>query len=119
VPATRPEEESVFASLVQAAAASVDAVGVVVAQVSADPSADGMPGAGFLQRLLDWTGMVGLFLGLGSLLLGGGLWAISQHGGNQYGASTGRKAVLGGALAAILVGLGPDLINGLYQAARG
>lgn len=106
-------------AFVQGVTAAMDVAGVVVAQVSADPSADGMPGAGFLQRLLDWTGMLGLFLGLGSLLLGGGLWAISQHGGNQYGASAGRKAVLGGGLAAILVGLGPDLVNGLYQAARG
>lgn len=97
----------------------IEFVSAVLAQVSANPTADGLPGAQFIQRLLDWAGMVGLFLGLASLLIGGGMWAVSQHSGNQYGASTGRKAVLGGALAAILVGLGPSLINGLYQASRG
>jgi hypothetical protein len=91
----------------------------LVAQVSANPSSAGLPGAAFIQRLLDWAGMVGLFLGLGSILIGGGMWAVSQHAGNQHGASSGRKAVLGGALAAVLVGVGPSLVNGLYQAARG
>jgi len=109
----------VLAEIVRVSEVAPQAAWWVMAQVSADPSSEGLPGAGFLQRLLDWTGMLGLFLGLGSVLLGGGLWAIAQHGGNQYGASAGRKAVLGGALAAVLVGLGPELVNGLYQAARG
>lgn len=91
----------------------------VFAQVSTNPSPAGLPGAAFIQRLLDWAGMVGLFLGLGSLLIGGGVWAVSQHSGNQIGANAGRKAVFGGALAAVLVGLGPAIVNGLYQAARG
>jgi hypothetical protein len=115
------EEVAVLFSMVQLAASlpSVFAVLVAQVQVHADPSTDGLPGAAFMQRLLDWLGVVGLFLGLGSLLLGGGLWAVSQHMGYQSGSSTGRKAVLGGALAAILVGLGPAIVNGLYQAARG
>ena len=42
----------------------------VIAQVNVSPSADGMPGADLIQRLLNWGQMIALWGSLGAILAG-------------------------------------------------
>ena len=66
--------------------------------VSADPTSEGLPGAGFLQRLIDWTAQIGLWGSLGSILVGAAMFGLAQQAGNYVGASRGKHIVIGGAI---------------------
>lgn len=89
----------------------------LVADVSLSPNADGMPGAGFAQTMLDWTGQIALWGSLASILVGAAIYGLSQHVGNTYGASKGRLLALAGAVGAGFTGLAPTVINLLHSAA--
>ena len=90
----------------------------VGADVDADPTSQGLPGAGFLQRLIDWAAQVGLWGSLGAILVGAAMFGLSQQAGNYMGASRGKHIVLGGAVGAALTGLAPAIVNLLFQASR-
>ena len=90
----------------------------VLAQVSVNPSTDGMPGAALFQKLLDWLAQSGLWLALASVILGAGILGFAQHVGSGVHAGKGRMIVLGGMAGGLLIGLAPSLINLLYSAAR-
>ncbi len=87
--------------------------------VNATPSANGLPGAGFLQRLIDWTAQVGLWGSLGAMLVGAAMFGLSQQAGNYAGASRGKHLVMGGAIGAALTGLAPSIVNLVFTASRG
>ena len=87
--------------------------------VNATPSSNGLPGAGFLQRLIDWTAQVGLWGSLGAILIGAALFGLSQQAGNYAGASRGKHLVMGGAIGAAITGLAPTIVNLLFIASRG
>lgn len=86
--------------------------------VNATPSANGLPGAGFLQRLIDWTAQVGLWGSLAALLVGAAMFGLSQQAGNYAGASRGKHLVLGGAIGAAITGLAPTIVNLVFNASR-
>ncbi len=88
-----------------------------VADVTLNPNSDGMPGAGFAQTLIDWTGQIALWGSLVSILVGAAIYGVSQHIGNTYGASKGRLLALAGAVGAGLTGVAPTAINLLHTAA--
>jgi len=90
----------------------------VLAQVSANPSGNGLPGASFLQRLIDWTAEVGLFGSLGAILIGAAMFGLAQQGGNYVGASRGKHIVLGGVIGAAITGLAPTIVNLVFNAAH-
>ena len=85
--------------------------------VTLNPTGDGMPGAAFAQKLLNWTGQVALWESLASILIGAAIYGLSQNVGNTYGASKGRLLALAGAVGAILTGLAPTIINLRHSAA--
>ena len=87
--------------------------------VNATPSANGLPGAGFLQRLIDWTAQIGLWGSLAAILIGAALFGLSQQAGNYAGASRGKHLVMGGAIGAAITGLAPTIVNLLFNASRG
>ncbi len=87
--------------------------------VNANPSANGLPGAGFVQRLIDWTAQVGLWGSLTAMLIGAALFGMSQQAGNYLGASRGKHLVLGGAIGAAVTGLAPTIVNLVFNASRG
>lgn len=89
----------------------------VLADVSVNPSSDGMPGAAFAQTLIDWIGQIALWGSLISILIGAAIYGLSQHVGNTYGASKGRLLALAGTVGAGLTGLAPTLVNLLHAAA--
>jgi hypothetical protein len=87
--------------------------------VNASPSANGLPGAGFLQRLIDWTAQIGLWGSLAAMLIGAAMFGMSQQAGNYLGASRGKHLVLGGAIGAAITGLAPSIVNLVFTASRG
>ena len=88
-------------------------------QVVVDPSTEGMPGAQLWQQVLGWLMQWGLWLSVAAIFLGAGGWWISASTGSYGGASRGKQFVLGGALGALVIGLGPSLVNLLFNAGRG
>jgi hypothetical protein len=99
--------------------ALTSAVARVVADgVNASPSANGLPGAGFVQRLIDWTAQVGLWGSLAAMLVGAAVFGMSQQAGNYLGASRGKHLVLGGAVGAAITGLAPSFVNLIFNASR-
>ena len=89
---------------------------VVAQDVSVNPTSDGIPGGATVQRLLDWGGQFGLWASLGGILAGGGMYGFGTFGRGGYGmAVTGSRLAMGGGVGALLVGLGPTIINALYS----
>jgi hypothetical protein len=86
--------------------------------VNATPSANGLPGAGFVQRLIDWTAQVGLWGSLVAMLIGAAMFGMSQQAGNYLGASRGKHLVLGGAIGAAVTGLAPTFVNLIFNASH-
>jgi hypothetical protein len=87
--------------------------------VNANPTARGLPGAGFVQRLIDWVAQIGLWGSLGTILVGAAMFGVSQQAGNYLGASRGKHIVLGGAIGAAITGLAPTIVNLVFDASRG
>ena len=101
------------------------AVGVLpVSAVFADPvnptpSTTGMPGAALWNQVLGWMMQWGLWLSLAAIVLGAGGWWVSASTGSYGGASKGKQFVLGGAVGALIIGLGPTIVNLLFNAGKG
>jgi hypothetical protein len=86
--------------------------------VSLHPSASGLPGGGELEKLasgLGWWALIGALVGL---VLGAGAWALGSHTNNYQYSSSGRRAVLVSALAALVIGAAPEMINFLFGAGQ-
>ena len=91
----------------------------VLAQVDANPTSAGMPGAELLQQMLDWLNQVALWGSLASILLGAALYGLSQQSGNYAGGFRGKQLALAGVIGACLAGVAPTAINLFFQAAGG
>ena len=92
--------------------------GPALAQVSAEPSAEGLPGAALGRRILNWVMWGALMTCLGTFLYGSALWRGGSRTGNLARAADGKDYVLGGAVGAVLAGLGVTVINTLFAAGR-
>lgn len=84
--------------------------------VDVNPSTSGAPGSAAIGRLVDWLGGYALQGALAAVLVGGGMYGWSRFGGGRM-AVTGSVMALGGAVGALLVGLAPEIINGLHELA--
>lgn len=91
----------------------------VVAQVDANPTAAGMPGAELIQQMLDWLSQVALWGSLASILLGAAIYGLAQQSGNYAGGYRGKQLALAGVVGACLAGVAPTAINLFFQAAGG
>ncbi|MEW6154047.1 MAG: hypothetical protein AB1673_16485 [Actinomycetota bacterium] len=106
--------------------ATTVAVGLVLAlwgtpasaQVEVTPTADGFPGGSMVQTMINWVGQFGLWGSVASLLIGAGIWGVSQQFGNGFQAGKGKILAAAGAIGAVLTGLAPVIVNTLYTAAR-
>ena len=109
-----------FATIGVAMSAGVfTAPGRATAQVNVQPSTTGMPGAALWGQVLGWLMQWGLWLSLAAIFLGAGGWWISASTGSYGGASRGKQFVLGGAIGALVIGLGPTMVNLLFNAGQG
>ena len=117
---------SVFTGLVAAAPPAhagpptpvVATAGAVLAQVEVTPTSQDFPGGSMMQKMINWAGQFGLWGSVASLLIGAGIWGISQHFGNGYQAGKGKILVAAGAIGAVFTGLAPIIVNTLYDAAQ-
>ncbi len=91
--------------------------GASLAQVSFTPSADDAPGGAMMQKLLNWTGQYGLWGCLASLIVGGGIWGLSQQFGNGMQAGKGKMLAAAGGIGAVIIGLAAVIVNTLFSAA--
>ena len=53
------------------------------------------------------------------IVLGAGGWWVSASTGSYGGASKGKQFVLGGAIGALIIGLGRTMVNLLFNAGQG
>jgi len=90
---------------------------MLFAQVNVAPSSGGLPGAGFVQQLLNWLSQMALWGSLASILIGAGLYGISQNTGNYAGGYRGKQLAAAGAVGAVLAGVAPTAVNLLFRAA--
>lgn len=88
------------------------------AQVEVTPTSSGFPGGDMVQRMINWVGQFGLWGSVASLLVGAGIWGVSQQFGNGFQAGKGKILAAAGAIGAVLTGLAPVIVNTLYEAAR-
>ena len=86
------------------------------ADVSLTPDVNGLPGGAELQSLTNGLGGWALVLALVGLLVGAVMWALGSHTQNYHQSYSGRKAVLVSALAALLIGAAPALVNFFFHA---
>ncbi len=84
--------------------------------VHVTPTAQGAPGAAFIQTALNWLAQYALWASLAALLVGGATYGFSTYAGNSYRAAHGRSVALAGAVGAVVTGLGPTAINLLFKA---
>jgi len=90
-----------------------------VAQVEFAPTGEGAPGGAMMQKLLNWTGQYGLWGCLASLIVGGGIWGLSQQFGNGMQAGKGKMLAAAGGIGAVIIGLAAVIVNTLFSAASG
>ena len=84
--------------------------------VSLSPNLNGLPGGAELQSLTNGLGGWALLLSLVGLVIGAVMWALGSHSQNYHQSFSGRRAVLVSALAALLIGAGPALVNFFFHA---
>lgn len=87
----------------------------LVADVSLDPDTNQLPGSTALQNLTNGIGGWALVLALVGLVVGAAAWALGAHSQNPHQAMVGRRAVLVSALAALLIGAAPALVNFFFH----
>ncbi|MGO9557598.1 MAG: DUF6112 family protein [Acidimicrobiales bacterium] len=86
--------------------------------VSLHPSSGALPGAGELENLANGLGWWALIAALVGLVIGAAAWALGSHTNNYQYSSSGRRAVLVSALAALVIGAAPTVINFLFGAGQ-
>jgi hypothetical protein len=92
--------------MVYAAASSGD--------VSLHPALSALPGSGTLQALVNGLGAWALIAALVGLVIGAAAWALGVHAQNFQQSMVGKRAVLVSALAALLIGAAPPIVNFFY-----
>ena len=85
-------------------------VGVIGQITDPAPTTD-FPGSDLVTTWLGNLKFLGLAGSLASLFIGGAVWGLSNVGGNSVGSSVGRRFALGGAVGAIIVGMGAEIVN--------
>lgn len=87
--------------------------------INVTPNASGLPGSDSLVSLVGGLQFDAVLAALAALIIGAAVWALSSHSGNYQGAARGRTAVIVSALAALLIGFGPGLVNWFFNLGQG
>jgi hypothetical protein len=89
-----------------------------LAQVTAEPSSAGLPGAALVSKIIGWLAWIALMACLGAVLFGAAMWRGAARTGNYSHAADGKQYVIGGLIGALLAGLAPTAINTFFSAGR-
>ncbi len=89
---------------------------LAVRDVKLDPRPGGLPGSEVLQNLVNGLAFWALLAALAALVVGAAVWAWASHAQNHHHAVNGRRAAGVAALAALLIGAAPALINFFAEA---
>ena len=92
---------------------------MIPADVTMTPDPGNLPGGALLQHLTNGLGGWALIGALVALLIGASAWALGSDSQNYQQSFTGRKTVLVAALAALLIGAAPAIINFFFHAGQG
>lgn len=79
------------------------------------PKAGAVPGAAPLETLTNGIGWWALVASLVGLVLGAAAWALGSHTNNYQYSSAGRRAVVVSAMAALVIGAAPVVVNFLFN----
>ena len=90
----------------------------LLADVSLTPDPGNLPGGSVLQTLTNGLGGWALVAALAGLVIGAALWALGSHAQNYQQSFVGRRTVLVSALAALLIGAAPALVNFFFHAGQ-
>lgn len=82
--------------------------------LSLQPSTSALPGGSTLHQLTNGIGAWALVASLVGLIVGAAVWALGAHSNNYQHTVTGRRAVLVSAVAALLIGAAPTLLNFMF-----
>ena len=99
--------------------AGLGPLAVHLVDVQLNPNTGDLPGGSTLQQITNGIGGWALVLALVGLVVGAAAWALGVHSQNYQQTYMGRRAVLVSALAALLIGAAPILINFFYHAGVG
>jgi hypothetical protein len=83
--------------------------------VALHPALSALPGGGTLQALVNGLGAWALIAALVGLVIGAAAWALGVHSQNFQQSMVGRRAVLVSALAALLIGAAPPIVNFFFN----
>jgi hypothetical protein len=86
----------------------------MIFSVALNPNVTLLPGSAQLQQLANGIAGWALVVAVIAMVIGGVLWAIGSHSQNMHQSMAGRKAVVTGLLAGLLVGAAPHLINFVF-----
>jgi hypothetical protein len=86
--------------------------------VSLNPSSSKLPGGSEIEQLASGIGWWALIASLVGLVLGAAAWALGSHTNNYQYSTSGRRAVVVSALAALVIGAAPELISFLFGAGQ-
>lgn len=83
--------------------------------VTLNPSTTALPGSAALQQLANGLAAWALIGALIAVVLGAGVWAVGSHLQNAHQSSLGRRAVVAGIGAAVVIGAAPSLVNFFFH----
>ena len=112
-----PSKGASRAVLVLPAALTVIAAAGASGDVKASPDTSKLPGGNVLQDLTNGIAGWALILALVGLFVGAIVWALGAHSQNWHHTHMGKRAVLVSALAAMIIGAAPAIVN--FFAAQG
>lgn len=98
----------VFLSSIPSAAAATPTVLIT-------PSPTGLPGTATLESLLGGLQFDAMLAAIAGVIIGAAVWALGSHANNYQAAGRGKTALLASAVAALLIGFGPSLVQALFR----
>ncbi len=84
----------------------------------ANPTLNGLPGAGLIQRAVDWVSGATLAAAVIGIVIGGAIWAIGAKRGALNWSDQGKTYIFGGVAAAIVVALASTIVRTAYTVAN-
>ena len=84
---------------------------LAVRDVKVNPRANGLPGSGVLQGLVDGLAFWGLLACLTGVIVAAAVWAFAAHSNNHHYSANGRRGLLVSAVAALAIGASAAIVN--------